>query len=230
MKLSKNPIKQMAEKWLASALVSAAMLVCASASRAGIIGVTNWTYDTSLNGLSLVFDTSPHLGVVANQSGLAGQMGGTILANSIEDPTLTMSDSINNDSGFAWSAYVLDVSMSVDFSLAVPANPFANPSDWSGTISTAPHYDSVSGQYIGEIVFSGATPVSPVDGDLNNILDFMYKITFAGSSSYTLTQQFSAIPVPEPGALSLMAAGSLVLGGWTMGRRRKSSSAPDGSK
>ena len=147
------------------------------------------------------------------------QMGGTILTSSAIDPTLTINDQINNSSGVGWTGFVLNVFMSSTFSLVLPASPVANPSGWTGNIASAPHFDPGSGLYVGEILFSGGTPVSPVVGDPNNLLSFAYQISFSGSTSYSFTEQAAVIPVPEPGSLGLLVVGSLLLSGWGCRRR-----------
>ena len=44
-------------------------------------------------------------------------MGLTILTDSTTDPTLTINNSINNTSSFAWTEYVVNVAMNQSFSI-----------------------------------------------------------------------------------------------------------------
>jgi len=194
--------------------VLAAMALSGSVSRASITSVTNWTYSAGLYCYTPVLDSSPKLTLDAwlyNGSG-PEQMGGTILTSSAIDPTLTINDQINNSSGVAWSGFVLDVFMSTTFSIALSASPVANPSGWTGDITIAPHFDAGSGQFMSQIVFSGGTPVSPNASDPSNLLNFTYQVSFSGSTSYSFTEQATAVPVPEPGAWGLWTIGSLLLG------------------
>lgn len=197
--------------------VSAIVLMCCSIGRADITGVTDWNYSTGLYCYSPILDSSPQLTLNADLSTLGWEhMGGTLIANTPVDPTLTINDQINNDSGFAWSGFILNVSMSTNFSLNLPVSlvpptlPVGNPGGWTGSITVAPHFDVGSGLYVGQITFSGGTPVSPVSLDPNNILSLTYQITFSGSTSYSFAEQVSAVPVPEPATFSLLGFGMLM--------------------
>jgi PEP-CTERM motif len=201
----------------ASLSVLAAALMCCSVGRAGITGVTNWGGSSGIDCWGVVFDNSPHLTVAASQYNAGPvQMWGTILADTPSDPTLTINDQINNESGIDWSGFVLDVYMSTNFSLTLPASPVANPLGWTGSITIAPTYVS-PGQYMGQITFSGGTFVSADTNSVNNLLDFTYKITFNGSTSYSLGETATAIPVPEPATFGcvLLGLGALI-GSWRM--------------
>jgi hypothetical protein len=146
-------------------------------------------------------------------------MGGTITTSDPLDPTLTINNSINNDSGFAWTGYNVQVFLNTNFSISFPAVPVSNPSGWSASVVTAVHFDSGSGLWTGTIDYVGGTPVSPVNSDPNNEFDFAYKVTFSGLTSYSLTE--SVTPVPEPGTFSLLMVGGLLLGGRVVARRRQ---------
>ena len=87
------------------------------------------------------------------------------------------------------------------------------PGGWTATI-TAPTGPDISGNYVGTVDYKGGTPVA-----LGGIFDFGYQITFSGSTSYSLTE--SASPVPEPGALTFLMVGGLLVGGWSIANRRQ---------
>lgn len=134
-------------------------------------------------------------------------MSFTITADTVNDPTLTINNSINNTSSFAWTAYVVNVAM--DQSFTINSAGVVAPSGWSASISqpTGP----VSGMYTGTIDYTGGTPVT-IYPALDSTLDFGYQVTFSGSTQYSLTE--SANPVPEPGVLSLLAFAGLLFGAW----------------
>lgn len=133
------------------------------------------------------------------------------MASDPADPTLTINDQINNVSGIDWSGFVLDVYMGSTFSLSLPSSPVANPLGWSGSIDITP-YEISSGMWMGEITFTGGTPVSADPSSPNNILNFSYQISFAGSTSYSFTEQLTVIPVPEPSSASLVGFGGVLSG------------------
>lgn len=124
------------------------------------------------------------------------------------DPSLTLSSSINNDTTFAWTAYIVNVYMNTTFTISGAA--VSVPGDWSAA-TTQPIWNG--SQYAGQVLFAAGTPVA-----IGGQLDFAYTISFAGATSYSFTQEM--IPVPEPGICSFLAAGALLLGGVLAGRRR----------
>jgi len=190
--------------------VAAATLVGWSAN-ADVTGVNNWTYGGGIYCYSPLWDSTGNIGIEGYQSG-PGQMSGTITTSDPQDPTLTIANSIDNDSSFAWTEYIVDVSMNTSFSIA-SANAAA-PAGWSANITQpgAP----VAGIYTGTIDYVGGTPVAiaPASG---SELDFAYQVVFSGATSYNLTE--SVTPVPEPCALGLLALGGLVLGQRGLRRR-----------
>jgi hypothetical protein len=194
-------------------LVVATSLSGWSLVHADITAVTDWGYSGGIYCYTPLWDSAGSVGIDGYQSGL-GQMGGMITTSDAVDPTLTINNSINNDSGFAWTGYIVDVFLNTNFSISFPAVPVSNPSGWAAGVIIPVHFDSGSGLWTGTIDYTGGTPVSPVSGDPNNEFDFAYKVTFGGLTQYSLTE--SVTPVPEPGAFSLLMIGGLVLGGRVM--------------
>lgn len=193
-----------------------------STSHASITSVPTWSYGGGFYCYAPVLSTdsgtgAQSLGITGTQSGL-GSLGLTILTDTAYDPTLTINESINNDSSFAWTGYDLNVSMNQSFS--IDSAGVIAPAGWTATI-TAPS-GPVDGIFTGTIDFVSGTPVGIYPGS-NSTLNFGYQVTFSGSTQYTLTE--SANPVPEPGALSLLTAGGLLICGWTVAKRRKPSLA-----
>jgi len=136
----------------------------------------------------------------------------TITTDTASDPTLTINNSINNTSSFAWTAYVVNVAMNQSFT--IDSAGVVAPSGWSDGITQpgAP----VGGIFTGTIDYTGGTPVA-IYAALNSTLDFGYQVTFGGSTQYSLTE--SANPVPEPGAFSLLMIAGLWFGGWKLTKR-----------
>jgi hypothetical protein len=170
----------------------------------GAITCSPYTWNGSPSDLSVAISGNECFGGAA-------QILGTITTDTATDPTLTLSSAINNDTGFAWTAYQVNVYMSSPFTLS--AASVTLPNDWTAAVTAPFSVSSPYGSYEGQLMFTGGTPVA-----INGELDFSYKISFSGATSYNFTQEM--IPVPEPGAFGFLAAGSLLLGGFLTARRR----------
>lgn len=126
------------------------------------------------------------------------------------DPTLTINGSIDNQSSFAWTGYILDIGMDQTFSIN-SANVTA-PAGWTAGI-TQPSGPDSNGNYTGTIDYfmtAGGTPVA-ISPAANSTLSFAYQIEFNGTTSYSVTQ--TATPVPEPSAFGFLLLGGIFLGG-----------------
>ena len=206
-------------------LVVVATLACCSVSKADITGAA-WVPAscTNLTFLGQNFDpTKSALGVGANQLSLnTARMVGDIYTDTIADPTLTISSSVNNDTGFAWNGYQVNVVMSAPFLFTAPAPNAQNPpaNDWFlAAVVPATLQGGASpwsGYYEGTLDFSAGTPVG-----INGKLDFQYTISFGSSTHYILTQEMipSMVTIPEPSTIALLAIGGL---GLVMRLRRSS--------
>ena len=185
-----------------------------SLSQASITSVPTWSYSGGFYCYAPVFTTADQTVELRGSQSSFGGMGLAILTDTSTDPTLTINDSINNTSSFAWTEYVVSVAMNQSFS--INSAGVVAPGGWTANITQpgAP----VSGIYTGTIDYLGGTPVS-IYPALNSALDFGYQVTFSGSTSYSLTQ--TANPVPEPGALGLLMTSGLLMSGWNLSQRRQ---------
>ena len=205
-------------KKLSFVLIALAGLIVCSISRANITGIYWWD-----DGSGAIICSSTNwnsadsvLSMAGSQSG-PGQMNGWVKTDSPDDPTLTLSGAVDNDTGFAWTSYQVNVYMSVLFSFVAPGPSVDNPApdtppddNWFVSGVVAPAWNG--SQYEGTLYFSAGTPVN-----IGDELDFTYSIHFASATQYSFTQEM--IPVPEPGAFGLMMVGGFALGGLAWKRR-----------
>jgi PEP-CTERM motif len=126
----------------------------------------------------------------------SGHIQGDIITDSDLDPSLTLSNSIDNDTGSTWTDYHVKVTMSKVFTLdnVTVANP-----GWT-SVTTAPA--QVGSDWIGYIDYFAGSPI-PNLGAIN----FSYRLSFTGSASF----QEELTPTPEPGTLVLLAGGLIGL-------------------
>jgi hypothetical protein len=198
-------------------IVSAGFLGLFS-GRANVTGIPAWSYSGGFYCYGPVLTTDGStgdqiVGISGRQSGF-GEMGLTILTDTPTDPVLTINNSIDNESSFVWTGYMVNVAMNQSFSIN-SAGVIA-PSGWTAII-TQPG-GPVNGIYTGTIDYVGETPVAVYPGP-NSILNYGYQIQFSGATQYTFTE--SVNPVPEPGSFKLVLAGGLLLGAWSVGRATK---------
>jgi hypothetical protein len=188
-----------------------ATLACCSVSKADItsawwhadgdgdIVCNNWTF----SGNALTMDGIQYAG--------PAHMVGGIDTDTPVDPTLVLNSAVDNDTGFAWNGYQVNVVMSVPFSIVPPLGDPSNPpfNDWilAGVVPVAFQVSGPwAGFYEGTLYYAGGTPIG-VGGEL----DFTYGINFASSTHYLFTQEMipSMVPVPEPSTFALLAIGGL---------------------
>lgn len=132
------------------------------------------------------------------------------------DPILTINASVDNQSSFAWTGYILNIGMNQTF--AINSADVTSPAGWSANI-TQPAGPDGNGIYSGTIDYfmaPGGTPVAIAPAD-NSTFSFNYQIEFDGATGYSLTE--TATPVPEPNGINFVLVGSLLLGGWMFRKR-----------
>jgi hypothetical protein len=155
------------------------------------------------------------MAITGDQFSAPGVMVGTITTNSPSDPTLIVTNAIDNDTSFAWTAFEADVAMSSTFSLSSEA--VTAPAGWSVSSATAPMLDTNPldpdyNMYVGRIYMTG-TPSIPYGGEL----DFQFTMGFTGFPSYNFRETLT--PVPEPASAGVLALGGIGL----MARRHRKS-------
>jgi hypothetical protein len=158
----------------------------------------NCYYRTPFANNTLDMDATQHPGQAT--------MVGIVNTDTPLDPTLTLASAVDNDTGFAWLGYRVNVYMSVPFTFVTPGPTVSNPPtpDWLVASVLAPAWNG--SQYEGTLFFSGGTPVG-----IGDELSFLYSINFASSTHYAFTQEMIplATVVPEPSAIGLMGIGAL---------------------
>lgn len=191
------------------ALAVAASFLTGLTARANITGITYSSDNNAvLNCPIYTWPGGTGVNIYGYQHSGPGSIDFNVTTDSSGDPTLTLGNTIVNDTGFAWSGYEVTVTMQQTFTLSsalvtVPAN-------WSIGSIVQPGAP-VGGIYTGNIFLSAGTPIQ-----VGQPLDFSYQLSFDGSVAFTET----LTPTPEPGTCSLLLAG-LALGGWFTSRRRR---------
>jgi hypothetical protein len=188
--------------------VATLFLTALPSARANLTGVT-YTPD-STGAIICPIYTWPggsNVNVYGSQSA-AGSILFNVTTDSSGDPTLTLGNSINNDTSFAWTGYEVQVTMAQTFTLS--AAMVTVPPDWTVGSVNGPTF--VAGMYTGDIIFAAGTPVPPTGQ-----LDFSYQLSFNGSVAFTET----LTPTPEPGTVGLLVGGGLLIGGWVSRKRRQ---------
>ena len=130
-----------------------------------------------------------------------GNILGNIVTDTEADPSLTLANEIDNDTGAPWTDYHVTLTMSKSFTLS--GVTVAN-AGW--TVHSIVGPTQVGSSYIGTINYICGTPV-----DNLGTLDFNFTMTFTGSASFEEDLTPSYEVVPEPGTLALLAGGLLSL-------------------
>ena len=185
--------------------IAVALLVGAGFSRANITNYNIWNYDTSVMTCSYGFQTNGPGDYQLSIDGThnlwdVGRIGGNIFTDTELDPTLTLDNSIDNDTGVTWNDYHVTITMSQPFSFS---NIGVANSGWTYN-PTAPVL--VGSDWIGYVDYYAGTPVLPN----NSILDFSLSVTFTGSTSFEEDLMPSTVPEPTTTGCFLLGLGALI--------------------
>ena len=174
--------------------------VCYASDGDGAFVCTPWSLSTNASELGV--------SVYGDQHSAPGHLVLGVLTDSPEDPTLNISNSIDNETDFAWTKFTVNLTMAVSFSLANVT--VTAPGDWH-VVSYDPVAINTTSNFLATVVYDTGAPI-PNDG--TSTIDFGYSVHFSGSPAYTITQEM--IPteetntVPEPGTLGLVGVGMLL--------------------
>ncbi|MFO1477466.1 MAG: PEP-CTERM sorting domain-containing protein [Verrucomicrobiota bacterium] len=194
-----------------SILLAVAVSLTASTTFGDIIGVTAAADgDGAISCPDYNWGATTSIGLYGDQSGAIAHILGTITTDTELDPTLTIANSIDNDTGFDWAGYQVNVKMNKTFTLG--SVQVTNPGDWTVLSVTQPVL--VGSDWIGSIVYTGGTPVT---WNPAGSIDFSFSMTFLGSAQWC--EELVPIAVPEPGTASLLVLGALALAGRRLVRR-----------
>ena len=129
------------------------------------------------------------LTIASTQSAANAGLQATLITDTPSDPTLEMLNSLDNDTGVVLTGYGVGLSMPISFTIS---NPTVTPTDWATTVQQ-PTYDPTQNDWTGYVGYQAGTPV-----EIGGELDFGYTISFAGSTYYQVTENWSR--QPQPGA------------------------------
>lgn len=204
------------------------VLSCLVWSTTSHADITDFSYTSDYTNLSCTasidYTLGPSVGTVTMDSyqyASPGRMGFQLGTSSVVGQnSLVVNQTVDNDTGIAWSGYQVKIYMDRTFSLSNVSvgNP---PPNWTFTFSPVsasptPVYFG-PGEYVAEIDFSKGTLGSdlPPLGEFN----FGYKLTFTGSLHYQIAADLTPVFAPEPGSASLLLLGGLVFAGYRRLRR-----------
>jgi len=191
-----------------------ATLACGSISQASITNA--WWHDDGDGAVvcsSWIWDGTSTLTMAGTQYGGTGHRLGWAKTDTTEDPTLFLGSGVDNDTGYAWNGYQVNVIMAVPFTFVNLPPGVQNPpnNDWASSLVVQPTLQVVgpyTGKYEGTLDYSGPSLVG-----IGDELDFNYAIHFGSSLDYSFTQEMipQLVNVPEPGTVALLAMGGLGL-------------------
>jgi hypothetical protein len=146
----------------------------------------------------LAQDGEYDLTMTCAQSWGPGHVGGDITAP--DDPTLRITQIIDNDTTFDWTDYHITFGMAHTYTLSTPVMP----TDWYADISSTVYAMMPNGNmgYVTQIDYFMGSGLPVLMGDDGT---FGFKVVFNGSTAYC-TEQW---PTPEPTTILLLGLGAM---------------------
>ena len=186
-----------------------AVLVFSTSANAGIINVN--CYNDGDGAISMTYwdkDLSnPADGAVSMDEVLHWAPAHALVDVTTDelDPTLRITKEVDNDTGFAWNGYLINVIRNGTFSIPSATEPIG----WNTPIITAPTLQLsgiYAGLYEGSVSYAAGagTPVA-----IGNTGVFKLTTSFSGSSTFTLEQN-PINAIPEPATIILLLLSGLV--------------------
>ena len=168
----------------------------------GAIVCNSSCWDSGTYTMTILGDQHWAPGHIGSQS-LSGDKEAYFTTDEGGDPTVTMRNTIDNDTGFSWTSYHINVYMNANFTVSAATiyTPDTSEPGWSGSVTVSPAVWNGT-EYQAQLDYIGGTPI-PDSGTI----DFSYKMTFTGSVAYCQEM----IPIPEPGTLVLVLSGLIGL-------------------
>jgi hypothetical protein len=139
------------------------------------------------------------------QSWGPAHVAGDFITDTELDPTVKITQGIENDTTFAWTDYHITIGMSHTFSFV--SGGFVGPTGWTITASAVTAGTIPNGNdpgYIATIDYVNATGSAIAIGDSG---DFGFKISFLGTTAFCIEEY----PTPEPATIALLGLGGLAL-------------------
>lgn len=161
----------------------------------GFLGLGNHEFQLNIDGV--------HHQLVSGGPLETGDILGDITADSELDPKLTLLHEIDNDTETAWTDYHAVICMSKEFTLDnITVDAVDNLiNDWTYDVTQPTLID---GSWVGVVNYYAGTPSVPgTPVAVGDSLDFGYRMTYLGSTSF----HEELTPSPEPGTLVLLGCG-----------------------
>lgn len=150
--------------------------------------------------------TEGTLTMVSRQFRTPAHITGEFLTNDEEDPSVTLTEEVFNNTGVQWTGYQFYIYMNKWFEIS---EPITKPDGWTYTITQPttgdyafPH-DMGTG-WVGLVEYTKGTGMPIASGSSGN---FGMKVSFEGGVLFVTEQ----IPVPEPISILMFTLGGLAV-------------------
>ena len=143
------------------------------------------------------------------QSAYPAHLAGDFTTSDLLDPTVRITEGIDNDTTFDWTDYHITIGMNNNTFAISSISGLVMPIGWFAVV-TAPVAGNMPNNggpgYVGKIDYYIGTGSAVAIG---NSADFGFKISFSGNTVFSTEQIPSPIPSPEPATLILLGLGAV---------------------